>query len=139
MNEKKVVARWMKMFSKVQFTMINVKNLHINETAQKTALKSRIVFLSNIVFKGNGQNYENQNVENQKDLRNLRRRSEHRKDKLKRSERRKANYQNVEKQIITTSKRVDHYYENHNVKKNIESHNWLKNHFWCCDLFLRHR
>ena len=51
MNEKKVFARWMKMFSKVQFTMINAKNLHINETAQKTALKSRIVFLSNIVFK----------------------------------------------------------------------------------------
>ncbi len=70
---------------------------------------------------GNGQNYENQNVENQKDLQNLRRWSEHRKDKLKRSERRKANYQNVEKQIITTSKRVDHYYENHNVEKNVES------------------
>jgi hypothetical protein len=70
---------------------------------------------------GNGQNYENQNVENQKDLRNLRRRSEHRKEKLKRSERRKANYQNVEKRIITTSKRVDHYYENHNVEKNVES------------------
>jgi hypothetical protein len=44
-----------------------------------------------------GQNYENQNVENQKDLRNLCRRSEHRKDKLKQSERRKANYHNVEK------------------------------------------
>jgi len=72
-------------------------------------------------FKGNGQNYENQNVENQKDLRNLRRQSEHRKDKLKQSERQKANYQNVEKQIITTSKRVDHYYENHNVEKNFES------------------
>ncbi len=70
---------------------------------------------------GNGQNYENQNVENQKDLRNLRRRSEHWKDKLKRSERQKANYQNVEKRIITTSKRVDHYYKNHNVKKNVES------------------
>ena len=26
--------------------------------------------------------------------------------------------QNVEKRIITTSKRVDHYYENQNVKKN---------------------
>ncbi len=69
---------------------------------------------------GNGQNYENQNVENQKDLRNLRRRSEHRKEKLKRSERRKANYQKVEKRIITTSKRVDHYYENHNIEKNVE-------------------
>ncbi len=46
---------------------------------------------------GNGQNYENQNVENQKDLRNLRRRSEHRKDKFKQSERRKANYHKVEK------------------------------------------
>ena len=91
---------------------------------------------------GNGQNYENQNVENQKDLRNLRRRSEHRKDKLKRSERRKANYQNVEKQIITTSKRVDHYYENHNVEKNVESHNLPnlpKNHFRRCDHSQRHR
>ena len=38
---------------------------------------------------GNGQNYENHNVENQKELRKLRRRSEHRKDLLKRSERRK--------------------------------------------------
>ncbi len=32
--------------------------------------------------RGNGQNYENQNVKNQKELRNLRRRSEHQKDKL---------------------------------------------------------
>ena len=47
--------------------------------------------------KGKGQNYENHNVENQKELRKLRRRSEHRKDYLKRSERRKANYHNVEK------------------------------------------
>jgi hypothetical protein len=70
---------------------------------------------------GKGQNYKNQNVENQKELRKLRRRSERQKDKLKRSERRKANYQNVKKRIITTSKRVDHYYENHNVKKNVES------------------
>ncbi len=31
-------------------------------------------------IKGKGQNYENQNVENQKDLQNLRRRSEHRKE-----------------------------------------------------------
>jgi hypothetical protein len=29
---------------------------------------------------GKGQNYENHNVENQKDLRKLRRRSEHRKE-----------------------------------------------------------
>jgi hypothetical protein len=54
---------------------------------------------------GKGQNYEYHNVKNQKDLRKLRRRSEHRKDllkrserrKSKRSERRKANYHNVEK------------------------------------------
>ena len=39
----------------------------------------------------------------------------------RRSERRKANFQNVEKRIITTSKRVDHYYEYHNVEKNVES------------------
>ena len=67
---------------------------------------------------GKGQNYENHNVENQKELRKLRRRSEHRKDWLKQSERQKANYHNVEKQIITTSKRVDHYYKNQNVEKN---------------------
>jgi hypothetical protein len=40
-----------------------------------------------MAFKGKGQNYENQNVENQKELRKLRRRSEHQKDKLKQSER----------------------------------------------------
>jgi hypothetical protein len=39
----------------------------------------------------------------------------------RRSERQKANFQNVEKRIITTSKRVDHYYEYHNVEKNVES------------------
>ncbi len=33
-----------------------------------------------MIIRGNGQNYENQNVENQKDLRNLRRQSEHRKE-----------------------------------------------------------
>ncbi len=70
---------------------------------------------------GKGQNYENQNVENQKELQKLRRQSERQKDKLKRSEHWKANYQNVEKQIITTSKRVDHYYENHNIEKNVKS------------------
>ena len=41
-------------------------------------------------FQGKGQNYKNHNVENQKELRKLRRRSEHRKDLLKRSERRKS-------------------------------------------------
>ena len=43
-----------------------------------------------MTLRGNGQNYENHNVENQKELRKLRRRSEHRKDLLKRSERRKS-------------------------------------------------
>ena len=70
---------------------------------------------------GNGQNYENQNVENQKELRKPCKPSQRRKDLLKRSERQKANYQNVKKRIITTSKRVDHYYEYHNVEKNVES------------------
>ncbi len=74
-----------------------------------------------IMATGKGQNYENQNVENQKELRKLRRRSERQNDLFSWSERRKANYQNVEKRIITTSKRVDHYYENHNVEKNVES------------------
>ena len=39
---------------------------------------------------GKGQNYEYHNVENQNDLRKLRRRSEHQKDLFKRSERRKS-------------------------------------------------
>ncbi len=41
--------------------------------------------------------------------------------------------QNIENTKITMSKVVDHYYENHNVENNIESHNWLKNHFRRCD------
>ncbi len=95
--------------------------------------------MSIYVWKGKGQNYKNHNVENPKELRKLRRRSEHQKDLLKQSERRKANYHNVEKQIITTSKRVDHYYENHNVEKSVESHNLSKKHFWRCDHSQRHR
>ncbi len=47
--------------------------------------------------------------------------------------------QNIEKRIITTSKRVDHYYKNHNVEKNVESHNLSKNHFWRSDHSQRHR
>ncbi len=47
--------------------------------------------------------------------------------------------QNIEKWIITTSKRVDHYYENQNVEKNIESQNLPKNHFQRCDHSQRHR
>ncbi len=46
---------------------------------------------------GEGQNYENQNVENQKELRKPCKPSQRRKELLKRSERRKANYHNVEK------------------------------------------
>jgi hypothetical protein len=46
---------------------------------------------------GEGQNYENQNVENQKELRKPCKPSQRRKELLKRSERRKANFQNVEK------------------------------------------
>jgi hypothetical protein len=92
-----------------------------------------------VKYLGNGQNYENQNVKNQKELRKPCKPSQRRKDLLKRSERRKANYQNVEKRIITTSKRVDHYYENHNVEKNVESHNLSKNHFRRSDHSQRHR
>ena len=51
---------------------------------------SAIVHFQSVVAMGNGQNYENHNVENQKELRKLRRRSEHRKDLLKRPERRKS-------------------------------------------------
>jgi hypothetical protein len=47
--------------------------------------------------KGEGQNYENQNVENQKELRKPCKPSQRQKELLKRSERRKANFQNVEK------------------------------------------
>ncbi len=47
--------------------------------------------------------------------------------------------QNIENTKITTSKVVDHYYENHNVKNNIESHNWLTNHFRRCDHSQSHR
>ena len=61
------------------------------------------------VSRGEGQNYENQNVKNQKELQKPCKPSQRQKELLKRSERRKA-------------KRVDHYYENHNVEKNIESH-----------------
>ena len=50
---------------------------------------------------GNGQNYENHNVENQKELRKLRRRSEHRKDLLKRSERRKSKRSERQKCLLS--------------------------------------
>ena len=50
-----------------------------------------------VIFMGEGQNYENQNVENQKELRKPCKPSQRRKELLKRSERRKANFQNVEK------------------------------------------
>ncbi len=43
--------------------MINAKNLHINETAQKTALKSRIVFLSNkYCFQKQNFNFASENL-----------------------------------------------------------------------------
>ena len=47
--------------------------------------------------------------------------------------------QNIKKPIITKSKVVDHYYKNHNVEKNIKSHNLPKNHFRHCDHSQRHR
>jgi hypothetical protein len=46
---------------------------------------------------GEGQNYKNQNVENQKELRKPCKPSQRRKELLKRSERRKENFQNVKK------------------------------------------
>jgi hypothetical protein len=45
--------------------------------------------LLNLKYKGKGQNYEFHNVENQKEHQKISRRSQHRKDLLKRSERRK--------------------------------------------------
>ena len=50
---------------------------------------------------GKGQNYENQNVKNQKELRKLRRRSEHEKDLLKRSERRKSKRSERQKCLLS--------------------------------------
>ena len=71
-----------------------------------------------IIFKRGGRNVNDQNVDRPKI-------SERRNGLFSWSERRNQNVemvflvdQNVEKQIITTSKRVDHYYENHNVEKN---------------------
>ncbi len=70
---------------------------------------------------GGGRNVDDQNVDRPKI-------SERRKCVLSWSERQNHNVenvfwvdQNVEKQIITTSKRVDHYYKNQNVEKNVES------------------
>ena len=67
---------------------------------------------------GGGRNVDDQNVDRPKI-------SERRNGLFSWSERRNQNVemvflvdQNVEKRIITTSKRVDHYYENHNVEKN---------------------
>ena len=67
---------------------------------------------------GGGRNVDDQNVDRPKI-------SERRNGLFSWSERRNKNVenvfwvdQNVEKRIITTSKRVDHYYENHNVEKN---------------------
>ena len=108
---------WDKTQSRLQYNFIDILQHFVTLVELRNYANQTV----NHIEGGNGQNYENQNVENQKDLRNLRRRSEHRKEKLKRSECQKANYQNVEKRIITTSKRVDHYYKNHNVEKNVES------------------
>jgi hypothetical protein len=46
----------------------------------QTKKKKKIIELFKVFILGKGQNYENHNVENQKELRKLRRRSEHRKD-----------------------------------------------------------
>ncbi len=73
---------------------------------QKITNHNQTFTLSNCLnILGKGQNYEFHNVENQKELRKLHRRSLRRKDLLKRSEHqkgkrsehRKANYHNVEK------------------------------------------
>ncbi len=47
----------------------------------QSAMNKLLLFLTFYnQIEGKGQNYENHNVENQKELRKLRRRSEHRKD-----------------------------------------------------------
>ena len=88
--------------------------------------------LVEVKFWGGGRNVDDQNVDRPKI-------SERRNGLFSWSERRKANYHNVEKQIITTSKRVDHYYKNYNVEKNVKSHNLSKNHFRRSDHSQRHR
>ena len=74
---------------------------------------------------GNGQNYENQNVENQKELRKPIKPSQRRKELLKRSERRNQNVENV-------------FWVDQNVDdQNVE--NSIKIDFRRSDLLWRHR
>ena len=76
-------------------------------------------------FLGNGQNYENQNVENQKELRKPIKPSQRRKELLKRSERRNQNVENV-------------FWVDQNVDdQNVE--NSIKIDFRRSDLLWRHR
>ena len=74
---------------------------------------------------GDGQNYENQNVENQKELRKPYKPSQRRKDLLKRSERQNQNVENVFW--------VDQNYDDQNVE------NSIKIDFRRSDPFQRHR
>ena len=74
---------------------------------------------------GKGQNYENQNVENQKELRKPIKPSQRRKELLKRSERRNQNVENV-------------FWVDQNVDdQNVE--NSIKIDFRRSDLLWRHR
>ncbi len=74
---------------------------------------------------GNSQNYENQNVENQKELRKPIKPSQRRKELLKRSERRNQNVENV-------------FWVDQNVDdQNVE--NSIKIDFRRSDLLWRHR
>ena len=78
-----------------------------------------------IIYSGKGQNYENHNVENQKELRKLCRRSERRNGLFSWSERRNQNVENVFW--------VDQNYDDQNVE------NSIKIDFWRSDPFQRHR
>ena len=76
-------------------------------------------------YTGNSQNYENQNVENQKELRKPIKPSQRRKELLKRSERRNQNVENV-------------FWVDQNVDdQNVE--NSIKIDFRRSDLLWRHR
>ena len=90
-------------------------------TMDNTFVILTLLYFVSLFFKRGGRNVEFQNVDRPKI-------SERRKCVLSWSERRNQNVknvfwvdQNVEKRIITTSKRVDHYYKNQNVEKNVES------------------
>ena len=78
------------------------------------------IFVNNL---GKGQNYENQNIEIQKEHRKKFKGSEHRKCLFSSS---LLQHQNIKKCLFSSSQHqnwlVDHYYKNQNVKKKWKEH-----------------